>query len=316
MLNNPLTSNCPLISVLIASYNHANFIEQTIRSIWAQPYKNIEIVVVDDTSTDSSVDVLMALKHQSPFPMEVIVNTSNAGPSATLNTAIQHSNGELIAFIASDDLFADDRFSLQLEIFNQDPAVQVIYGNGLRFKDDKKLGAVHGEDTCKLMSKTPDHILYFLYTHTSPLFIQTALVRKDLLLRIGGFDGTELADDWILNTKIFRNLVDQGGIFGYVNQPLFLYRIHGNNLHANFERHSKLKLDYIQKYTPADLKLEAYANIGYGLALQAIQAGLFKEAIKYFLLSQRNMTDYGKYPKFLRRFVKGLLAGSAKRLLK
>jgi len=305
-----------MISVLIPSYNHAHFIEETIKSIWSQPYKNIEIVVVDDASTDSSVDVITRLKSQSPIPLELIVNTKNSGPSATCNTAIQHSRGDLIAFIASDDLFMDDRFSQQLDIFNGDSSVQVVYGNGLVFKDDRTLGAVHGEDTCKLMSKTPKYILDFLYTHTSPLFTQTALIRRDLLLRIGGFDETELADDWILNTKIFCDLVYHGGTFGYVNFPLFLYRVHINNIHANFERQSKLKLNYIDKYTPIDLKGEAYANIGYSLAMKAIQTGFLKEAMKYFLLSQRCIPDYRKYPKFVGRIANALFVTTARRLFR
>jgi len=307
MLNSTLTSNTPLISVLIASYNHAHFIEETIRSIWSQPYGNIEIIVVDDASADSSAELLMELKNRSPIPMEVVVNAKNAGPSVTCNTAIRRARGELIAFIASDDLFTEDRFSHQLEIFARDPLVQIVYGNGLRFQEGSTSGAVHGKEVCELMSRTPEGILRFLYTNTNPLFMQTALLRRELLTRIGGYDESELADDWIINTRIFQDLVEHGGTFGYVDRPLFLYRIHGSNLHANFARHSKLKLDFISKYTPAELKAEAFANIGHGLALQAAQAGLPREALKYFFLSQRNVPDYRKYPKFVRRFAKGLL---------
>ena len=302
-----MKSTEPLISVLIASYNHAHFIEETIRSIWNQTYKNIEIIIVDDASPDSSVDVLTKLQRKSPITMKIYVNEHNAGPSETFNTAIHNSQGDLIAFTASDDVFTHDRFSQQLEIFSRDTAVQVIYGNGLRFQDGNTSGAVHGKEVCELMSKTPEIILKYLYTNTNPLFIQSALIRRDLLLRIGGFDGAELADDWIINTRIFRDLVDSGGDFGYVDSPLFLYRIHGNNIHANFARHSKLKLDFISKYTPAEFKAEAYANIGHGLALQAAQAGLPREALKYFLLGQRNVPDFRKYPKFARRLAKGLL---------
>ena len=262
---------------------------------------------MDDCSSDSSVELLQELKNRSPIPMEVVVNAKNAGPSVTCNTAIQRARGELIAFIASDDLFTDDRFSQQLEIFTRDPLVQIVYGNGLRFQDGNTAGAVHGKEVCELMSRTSEDILRFLYTNTNPLFMQTALLRRELLTRIGGYDESALADDWIINTRIFQDLVEHGGTFGYVDRPLFLYRIHGNNLHANFARHSRLKLDFISKYTPAEFRAEAYANIGHGLALQAAQAGLPREALKYFLLGQKNVPDYRKYPKFARRLAKGLL---------
>ena len=71
MLSNPMKSTEPLISVLIASYNHAHFIEETIRSIWNQTYKNIEIIIVDDASPDSSVDVLTKLQRKSPITMKI-----------------------------------------------------------------------------------------------------------------------------------------------------------------------------------------------------------------------------------------------------
>lgn len=73
------------VSVLIPSYNHRHFIGETLRSIWQQPYRDVEIVVVDDCSTDGSQEIIEELRQQSPMPMVVRLRQENRGALATLD---------------------------------------------------------------------------------------------------------------------------------------------------------------------------------------------------------------------------------------
>ena len=77
----------PLVSVVIASYNHRDYITETIHSIWRQNYSNIEVIVVDDCSPDDSWMLLQELSIQSPIPMKISRNLKNSGPAETFNAA-------------------------------------------------------------------------------------------------------------------------------------------------------------------------------------------------------------------------------------
>ena len=293
----------PLISVLIASYNYESYIADTIRSIWAQPYDALELIVVDDCSTDNSVNLLKSLQQQSPVPMIVQTNERNLGPALTCNRALECASGQLVAFLGSDDLFMEDRFTSQVDFFRRHKDLQIIYGNGFRFTNEQRRGLVHGSKVADLLSSNINQVLKYLYTNSNPLFIQTALMKRELLQAIGGFDGSALADDWVLNTKIFEYLQTSGGEYRYLDEPLFLYRIHGDNLHGNFKRHAKLKLDFIERCTPEPLRNKARANIVYGLALQALQVGDTNTALDFFLQSNSRELTLGKKIRFCRKFL-------------
>jgi hypothetical protein len=137
----------------------------------------------------------------------------------------------------------------------------------------------------------------------SPAGSQTLRFLTQFCSDIGGLDPSALADDWVLNTNIFRYLVTHGGEYGYLDEPLFLYRIHDSNLHTNVLRQSRLKLDFIEKQTPEHLKKQARANIVYGLAFQAMQIGDFKAALDYFQQSRQGGMVSAKVIRFWRKLI-------------
>ena len=96
----------PLVSVLMPAYNHQQFVEQAVRSVWAQTYKNIELIVIDDGSSDRTLEILKRLSLQSPISMKVDTH-ANQGICRTLNKCFDLSRGELIAFLASDDQYSE-----------------------------------------------------------------------------------------------------------------------------------------------------------------------------------------------------------------
>jgi alpha-1,3-rhamnosyltransferase len=308
-----MTSYNPLISILIPSYNHERYIEETIRSIWAQPYQKVEIIVVDDRSSDGSVELLNRLKELSPCRMEVLVNEERCGPAATLNRAINRANGELIAQIASDDLFTEDPFHRSVEMFRKDPGLRIVYANGIRFDGKRRLGPVHKEGVKSLLLRPAKEILEYLYTNTSPLFMQTTLIKKDLMIAAGCYDGTLRADDWLMNTRIFRELARTGGGFAYRDEPVFLYRIHGDNLHQNVARHIALKLEFIERVTPEHLKKAAKFNILFGLSLLALRNGMLSEAIDLFRQSREGGKEFRRSIRFSRKLIVSATFGTLSR---
>ena len=94
----------PRVSVLMPAYNHERFVEQAVRSVWEQTARDIELIVIDDGSTDSTAEILQALAAGSPIPMKVSVQ-ANAGISTTLNRAAGQARGEWVSILASDDYY-------------------------------------------------------------------------------------------------------------------------------------------------------------------------------------------------------------------
>ena len=301
-----MNSSGPLISVLIPSYNHQDFIRDTVDSIRRQPYGNIEIVVVDDCSTDDSQQVLAQLQQEPGAPIRLYLNEHNRGVVPTINAALGHARGDLVVLFASDDLFCPDRFASQLALFATNPELKIVYANGRVFSDGRTGRQLHDARIWALLDQEPAGIRHYLYTHTSPLFLQTALIKRSLLQAVGGFDETATADDWLLNARFFSVMRDRSE-YAWVDEDVVLYRHHEGNVHRDYARQSRLKLEFVERFTPPDLKAEAFSNIHYDLARLALKSGLRGEAVRHFLASQRAGFRLGRM-KFVTKFLRSLVA--------
>lgn len=272
----------------MTSYNYGRFIEEAVRSVWDQRYENLELVVVDDASTDDSQQILWRLKKESPVPLRLIFNEENLGPNATQNIAIKESQGEYLAFLGSDDKFLPDRFDEQLRLLDQRPDLVLVYSNGWRIDSvGNKLQKLHGEGIAKLLRQRPEEILVYLYTNTSPLFLQTALIRRDFVLMCGGNDESVLADDWVLNIKFFEAIVRGKRKFAYLDCEVACYRVHDSNLHKDLDRQLRLREEVITKYTPPELRRTAYSNIYWKQGMGLLQARDVINGMKLLALSLR-----------------------------
>lgn len=132
----------PLVSFIVPFYNDGITLQKTIESIFKQTYQKFEIWVINDGSTDDkSIAVLESLFGK---PKINILHQDNAGPSVARNNAIKHAKGEIIVPLDADDLIVPDALEKALILFQQDPSVEMIYGD-LRFfgeKNDVKKQAV------------------------------------------------------------------------------------------------------------------------------------------------------------------------------
>lgn len=114
----------PFISVIIPVYNGAGFIAEAIASVRAQDYTPLELIVVDDGSTDQTAQVVQGLGADLRY-----VYQPNQGPAAARNQGLALAQGELIAFLDADDLWPPDKLSQQAACLAADAQVQVVWGN-------------------------------------------------------------------------------------------------------------------------------------------------------------------------------------------
>jgi alpha-1,3-rhamnosyltransferase len=233
------------ISILIPCYNHAAFIEQSIRSVWDQDYLNIELIIVDDGSKDNSLELIANLKSISPIEM-IVVEQKNGGICKALNHALKVSSGDLIGVLASDDIMLPKRISHEIKYFNSQENLKVLYSSG-RFKsDDRIFGDIHKSIKPTLKRGIIPTRNYLLNT-VPAFFIQAMLIKRDFLLNIGGFDEETGSDDWSLHIRIFQSLRFKDE-FIFLDRFAFLYRIHEAQMHKAEYFMSPMKRRVIRKY--------------------------------------------------------------------
>ena len=131
------TSTRPLVSVIIPSYNHAQYIETAIESVLGQTYSNLELIIVDDGSSDNSHEVIR--KYESDPRVTAILNSENRGQSYVFNRALEVAQGDFVSLLPSDDWYLPEKTERQVGKFLQsDPSVGVVYCRGQRYFEDTK----------------------------------------------------------------------------------------------------------------------------------------------------------------------------------
>lgn len=120
-------SSQPKVSVMIITYNQAHLISETLNSVLAQDYDNLEIVVADDASTDDTRAILQHYAAQHPATFVLVLNERNLGITGNCNAALNACTGDLIAVLGGDDLFLPGKISAQVELFVRDPDVTFSY---------------------------------------------------------------------------------------------------------------------------------------------------------------------------------------------
>lgn len=118
-----------LVSVIIPTYNRAGFLEEALKSVLNQTYSNLEIIVVDDGSTDNTKEVLKPFKDKIKYFYQ-----ENKGPAAAKNTGLKSANGEYIAFLDSDDLWPSSKIEIQIENISDSENVNIVMG-GVRHQE-------------------------------------------------------------------------------------------------------------------------------------------------------------------------------------
>lgn len=242
-----------LLSVCCLGYNHAKYITDNLQAIWKSKYKQIEIIVVDDGSTDGTVGLLKELVKQSPFPMKLILqkNTGNIGHN--LNLAWKQASGEFITFIAMDDVLYSEAIDHAMALFQQEPNLAFIASSKITIIDEKNK-IIEEQNTPIANSKqqlTPKNLLDIEFTNLHSFYIQGCFFRKTIVDAVHGFDEDMTGDDIVLRTKIYRYLEQHPTIpFKFVSRPLCYYRQHAQAVHLNVVRQIKIVTEYLEKYWP------------------------------------------------------------------
>lgn len=213
-----------LVSVLIPVFNRVNYIAETLESIYSQTYRNIEIIAIDDGSSDGSYEYLLSQKVAGKIQLLTHENRVNKGQAAALNLGLSSARGEYISILDSDDLFEPHKSQIQVEYLSENPDCGLVYGDGAAIDSDGK----HLYDIKNKFNSDPNdpnEILLDCYF----LLPQNSLVRRACYEKAGNFNESYRAaqdHDMLIRICEITNV-------SYIAEKVFKYRQHDGSISKN-----------------------------------------------------------------------------------
>lgn len=212
------------VSVIVPCFNSEKYIQKTIESVLSQGYPNLEVIAVDDGSTDGTLAVLSSFSDR----IRVFTHSGNRnlGQSATTNLGIEKSSAEIIAFIDSDDIWFPGKLAKQLEVLRKRTDVGVVYCNAIAIAPDDRV-LYEFPATKSYEENTPSQLLLDCHIQTPSQII----VRRSCLARVGGFDESLVPADHDMWLRLIEFTH-----FHAIDEPLVGYRKHPKQLSLVRER--------------------------------------------------------------------------------
>ena len=192
----------PLVSVIIPTFNRGWVVAEAVQSVIAQEYQPLEIIVVDDGSTDNTREELM------PFMEKIVLVTQkNMGVSAARNTGIRRSHGSLVAFLDSDDLWLPGKISTQVDFFNMNPDAMICQTEEIWIRNSKRVNP-------KKKHKKLSGMIFEPSLHLCLVSPSAVMIKKSLFDIKGYFDeelkACEDYDLWLrISSTIPVHLIDR-----------------------------------------------------------------------------------------------------------
>jgi glycosyltransferase involved in cell wall biosynthesis len=222
----------PLVTVIALCYNHERFVHEALQSIVNQTYSNIELIIVDDFSTDNSVKNILTFI-ENIFSITTIFNKSNVGNCSSFNEAFKIAQGKYIIDFSTDDVMLPERVMEQVAKFEDcSDKTGVVYSNGIYIDENSeplKGGKNHTD------SRMPEGDVYKHFLKGTFLLPCTMMIRKAVLDRLGGYDETlafEDLDFWIRSSRLWE--------YAYIPKILSHQRIVKGSHSANFYKKKNL----------------------------------------------------------------------------
>lgn len=231
----------PRLSIIIAAYNVENYITDCVESLKKQTFKDFEIIICDDCSTDSTKDIINELAKEDNR-IRVIFNTKNLGSGPTRNRCINEAAGEFIAIQDADDISDLERLKRQFDFIEEHAGYSIL---GCNIKLFNLEGVWGGRRLKQIPCK--DDFLFGI-----PFFHPTVMMRKSDVLNVGGYrqaKETRRAEDYDLFVRMYA-----AGMRGYnLQEPLYFYRE---------DRDAYKKRKYKYRVDEAILRYKSFKTLG------------------------------------------------------
>ncbi|MET0091496.1 MAG: glycosyltransferase family 2 protein [Candidatus Thiodiazotropha sp.] len=238
------------VSVIVPCLNYAVYIPDSVGSVLSQSHDNLELILVDDGSTDNTSEIAKSIKD----PRFQYVRIDTSGASVARNTGIEMASGDFIAFLDADDIWIENKLEMQLKLFEEDPELDLVFSDLKRFSSDGDLPKSQFAFVPKLekMRKTAclDGMAYIIddkpfeslgNTDFLASWVSTLLIRRESLGGLRFPPGVKLCEDYIFIMELYAKIRKAG----YVNAPLARLRRHDSNSYIEPREMFTPKIDAI-----------------------------------------------------------------------
>lgn len=220
-------SPSPLVSVVCLCYNHARFLREALDSVLAQTYTNVEVIVVDDCSTDGSVSIIQEYVAKHPH-IRFISTGQNRGNTTAFNMGWRTSSGAYIIDFATDDALLPDRVAQQVAAFEKlDQTYGIVYTDAVYINDNSTPIGYHYKrrQNGELDAYAPSGDVFADLLRRYIICPPTMMVRRQVFDTLGGYDETLAYEDfdfWVRSSRIYN--------YFYLDKVTTKRRVHNSSL--------------------------------------------------------------------------------------
>jgi len=250
----------PEISVIIPVFNAKKFIKESINSVLKQTFQDIELIIVDDASTDNSLQIIKKMSQQNN-KIKILVQGQNKGKAGTINSGLKEARGNYIAFLDADDLMDKTKLDEQIKVFKQNPNIDMTYTDLKNFDEQGEKGICESVDFKSLeeplkklqaSAKSKRKFKYPSHALDKEKFIPggSVMVKKKIINSGIKFD-EELknSEDCDFNFQV----IGAGYKIKRIPKPLYLYRQHQGQ-----KSRDKEEMQIAKEYIIKKLRSEKY----------------------------------------------------------
>lgn len=218
----------PLVSIIALCFNQEHYLKSTLDSIIAQKYPSIELIILDDASSDNSVATINSWIVNNNVQCRFIPHSMNKGICKTVNEGLKFSTGKYFQVIACDDIMLPDKIEKQVAILDANDQCAFVYSDAYMMNEKGSwvpYGARFIQTNIALFEAPPQNLFHYLITRKNFIPAPSALVRKSFVEEVGGYDENLTFEDYDMWLRLSKN---HDAIF--VDQPTCLYRVHEKNM--------------------------------------------------------------------------------------
>lgn len=286
----------PTVSVVVPSYNHAQFIEATLRSIMNQTLAPAQLIVIDDGSSDGSEVIIERVLSECSFPCELIARV-NRGLCATLNEGFERTRGGYFAYLGSDDLWLPDFLRARVGLLETRPEAVLAYGHAYFIDEDNQIVDCTADWARYVDGDTREMLL-----QTTAPMSPTVLYRRDALEQQRWNEDSKLED-----YDLYLRLCAQGP-FAFDAQVLSAWRRHDSNVSWDqtlmLEEQLRAQREAALRFGLTDKEIEALQTATrFSRAEDFLRVGKKRQALRLLMHNSRGMNS----PRAIARMLLRLL---------
>jgi glycosyltransferase involved in cell wall biosynthesis len=284
--------NNPLVTIICLCYNHEAYVVESLNSIINQSYPSIELIIVDDCSTDTSKAIITTWLEKNPDIL-FIANETNLGNTKSFNKALKYAKGEYVIDLATDDILLPNCVALQIDAFKNSgyKNLGVVYGNVELIAENGILDSYYfpvNNQKKTIENRITGDIYLSVISGGNSICSVSAMIKKTVLDQLQGYDETlayEDLDFWIRASRLYE--------FDFIDDPLIQKRTVINSLGSDFFKKNDARARKINYST--------YLILKKGIALNQTRAEdlAIQKRVHHEIMHTLRINDFGLFLKLI-----------------